>query len=178
MKKTGGKSRIVKDVMAKGFTGRKAEEAVAAVFTLMTLALQSGGAVEVPGGTLQAKARKGKPRKKLQRFRSVHNKKIAFKIVRFPGGHRAVKFIPDSTLDLTPLPLPETPAQVESLRLASTLLGKPANEAIIARLQQAVDVHQSRPGALLRQLRDSNSRGRTFENVESLAQQISACHWL
>src|ERR1039457_5303021 len=144
----GGKSRIVKDVMAKGFTAREAEEAVNAVFSLMKLALQSGGPVEVPGGTLQAKARKGKPRRKNQRFRNVNNKKIAFRLVRYPGGRRVVKFMPDPNLDLTPPPLPETPEQVEALQRASELLGKPANKAIMARLQQAVEVHPSQPGAL------------------------------
>jgi nucleoid DNA-binding protein len=179
MRKTkGGKSRIVKDLMAKGVTARKAEKAVNAVFDLMKEALQAGEPVAVPGGTLQAKARKGKPRRKSQRFRTVSSKKIAFKFVRYPGARRVVKFTPDPDLDLTPLPLPETPEQVEARDIASVLIGKPANEAIMARLQQAVEVHQSRPGALLRRLRDLNSRGWTFGNIELLAQQISACHWL
>jgi nucleoid DNA-binding protein len=179
MKKAkGGKSRIVKDVMAKGFTARKAEEAVNTVFSLMQLALQSGAPVEVPGGTLQAKARKGKSRMKSQRFRNVNKKKIAFRFVRYPGARRVVKFTPDPNLDLTPLPLPETPEQVEALQLASALLGKPANKAIMARLQQAVEVHPFKEGALLRRLRECKSRGRTFDNVEWLANQISAFYWL
>jgi hypothetical protein len=108
----------------------------------------------------------------------VHNKKIAFKFVRYPGARRVVKFTPDTTLDLTPLPLPEAPERVEARDIASVLIGKPANEAIMASLRQAVEVHASQPGALLRRLRDLNSRGWTFDNVESLARQISACHWL
>jgi nucleoid DNA-binding protein len=179
MKKTkGGKSKIVQDVMAKGFTSRKAENAVNTVFNLMKLALQSGEPVEVPGGTLQVKARKGKPRREFQRFRSVQNEKIAFKLVRYCGARRVVKFMADPNLDLEPLPLPETPEQVEAHDIASELIGKPADKAIMARLQQAVDVHLSRPGALLRRLRDLKSRGWNFDNVESLSHQISACHWL
>ena len=179
MKKTkGGKSRIVKDVMAKGFTAREAQDVVTAVFSLMKLALQSGDPVEIPGGTIQAKARKGKPRRKNQRFRNVHNKKIAFKVVRYRGARRVVKFRPDPNLDLEPLPLPETPEQVEAREIASQLLGKPANLAIMARLQQAVEVHPFKPGALLRRLREFKSRGRTFSNVELLAHQTSTWHWL
>ena len=177
-KKKGGKSRIVKDIMGKGFTARKAEEAVNTVFSLMQLALQSGAPVEVPGGTLQAKARKGKPRREVQRLRNVHNKKIALKLVRYPGAHRVVKFTPDLNLDLTPPPLPESPEELEARAIASELLGMPASQAIMARLQQAVEVHPFKEGALLRRLRECKSRGRTFDNVEWLANQISAFYWL
>jgi nucleoid DNA-binding protein len=177
-RKKGGKSRIVKDVMAKGFTARKAEKAVDAVFSLMKVALQAGEPVDVPGGTLQAKARKGKPRMKSQRFRSVNNKRIAFKFVRYPGAHRVVKFAPDPNLDLEPPPLPEPPEELEARAIASELLGMPASQAIMARLQQAVEVHRFKEGALLRRLRECKSRGRTFDNVEWLANQISAFYWL
>jgi len=177
-RKKGGKSRIVKDVMAKGFTARKAEKAVDAVFSLMKVALQAGEPVDVPGGTLQAKSRKGKLRWVVQRFRNVNDKKIALKVVRYPGAHRVVKFTPDLNLDLTPPPLPESPEELEARMIASELLGKPANKAIMVRLQQAVEVHPFKEGALLRRLRECKSRGRTFDNVEWLANQISAFYWL
>lgn len=174
-KEKGGKSRIIKDVMAKGFTARRAEKAVNAVLNLMTLALKSGEPVEIPGGTIQAKARKGTPRRKGQRFRNVHTKKIAYEVVRYPGARRVVKFTPDLTLDLTP---PESPETVEARAIASELLGVPASEAIMARLQQAVEVHPFKEGALLRRLRECKKRGMTFNNVEWLANQISAFYWL
>jgi nucleoid DNA-binding protein len=177
-RKKGGKNKIVKDVMAKGFKAREAEEAVNAVFSLMTSALQSGEPVEVPGGTLQAKDRKGKPRREIQRFHHVNSKKITFKAVRYPGARRVVKVTPDPNLDLTPLPLPEPPDMVEARKITSELTGAPANQAIMARLQQAVEVHPFREGALLRRLRDLKSRGRTFNNTEMLAHEVSACYWL
>ena len=179
MKKTkGGKSRIVKDVMAKGFAARKAQKALNAVFDLMKAALQSGETVEIPGGTIQAKARKGKSRGKIQRFRNVQKGKIDFKFVSYPGSRRVVKFTPDPNLDLTPLPPPEAPEQVEEREMVSELIGKPANKAIMARLQQAVELRPFKEGALLRRLRECKSRGRTFSSVEALANQISAFYWL
>ena len=61
-KKKGGKSTIITDVMAKGFTARTSEKAVTAVINHMKLGLWWGEPVEIPGGTIQAMVRKGKPR--------------------------------------------------------------------------------------------------------------------
>jgi hypothetical protein len=48
----------------------------------------------------------------------------------------------------------------------------------MARLQQAVEVHPSKPGALLRRLRDFKSRGWRFAGIDSLACQLTAHYWL
>ena len=106
MKKKGGKSTIVKDVMAQGFTARKAEKAVDVVFDCMKLGLWWGEPVEIPSGTIQAKIRKGKPRRMFQRFRGIQKGKILYRIVDYPGRRRVVKFAPNLDLDLTPLPSP------------------------------------------------------------------------
>ena len=92
-----------------------------------------------------------------------------------------MKFTPDLSLDLTPLPpppLPETSEQVEARQLASELLGKPADKSIMATLQQAVEVHPFKPGALLRRLREFKGRGWQFGGIDSLARQVTAHHWL
>ncbi|MGD0778317.1 MAG: hypothetical protein ABSC05_36510 [Candidatus Solibacter sp.] len=89
-----------------------------------------------------------------------------------------MKFTPDLELDLTPAPPPETAEQVEARQLASDFLGRPADKAIMARLQQAVEVHPSKPGALLRRLRDFKSRGWRFAGIDSLACQLTAHYWL
>jgi nucleoid DNA-binding protein len=177
--KKGGKAVIVKDLMATGLSARKAAKALNAVLDSMKFALWCGEPVEIPGGSIQAKTRKGTPRREFHRFRNVQTREIDHHIVAYSGLRHVVTFTADSELDLTPLPLPETPEQVEALQLASELLGKPADEAIIAQLQQAAEVHPRGPGALLRRLRDIKSRGWQFHNdVHSLARQVAAHYWL
>jgi hypothetical protein len=180
-KKKGGKSTIITDVMAQGFTARTSEKAVTAVINHIKLGLWWGEPVEIPGGTIQAKVRKGKPRRKFQRFRDIQQGKVAYRIVSYPGRRRVVKFTPDLTLDLTslpPPPLPETPEQVETQQLASELLEMPADKATMATLQQAVTVHPFKPGALLRRLQEFKNRGWKFGSVALLARQVSTHHWL
>src|SRR5438132_11163958 len=146
--------------MAQGFTARKAQEAVNAVVERMKFALWCGEPVAIPGGTIQAKIRQGKPRREWQEFRNIRTQKIEHRFVHYPGRRRTVKFTPDLALDLTPPPLPpvppvpETPEQVEVRQLASALLGKPADQAILAKLQGAVEAHPYKPGALLRRLQE------------------------
>jgi len=179
--KKGGKQILVRDLMAKGLTARKARKAVNAVIDTMKFALWCGEPVEIPGGSIQAKIRQGKQRGKLQYFRNIQTGKRMLRLVRYPGRRRVVKFTPDRDLDVTPLPpprLPKTPEQVEARHLASKLLGSPANERTMAILQAAVEVHPWRPGALLRRLREFDSRGWRFCDVGSLARQVSFQYWL
>jgi nucleoid DNA-binding protein len=168
--------------MATGLTARKAEAVLNAVLDRMKFAIWCGEPVEIPGGTIQAKIRQGKQRKVVQTFRHIQTKQIVHRIVRYPGWRMVLKFSPDFGLELTPLPrplLPDTPEQVEVRQLASELLCKPADMAIIAMLQEAVELHPHQPGALLRRLRDIKSRGWSFENdVYLLAQQVAAHYWL
>jgi nucleoid DNA-binding protein len=178
-RKSLGKSAIISDVMAKGVTARKATKAVNAVFDFMKQGLWWGEPVEVPGGTLQAKVRKGRSRRKVQKFLNIQTGMIDLQIGLFPGRRRVLKYTPDLDLDLTPLPpppAPETPEQVEARQLASELLGKPADRAGIA-TQKAVEVHPSKPGALLRRLREFKDRGMHFGDVTALAYDVSACYW-
>ena len=179
--KKGGKSAIVKDLMATGLTARKAERALNAVIDYMTLGVWWGEPVEIPGGTIQAKIRKGKPRRKVQRFRNIQTRTIAHRAVDYPGRRRVVKFTPDLNLDLTPLPplpLPETPQVVEARQLATDLLGKPADKAVMAMLQRAVEVRPHKPGALLRRLQEVKNRGLLFNQASLLADEVSAYYWL
>jgi nucleoid DNA-binding protein len=181
-KEKGGKSSIVKDLMATGLTARKAEAALNAVLDSMKFALWCGEPVEVPGGTIQTKIRQGKPRRKWQKFRHIQTGQIAHTNVHYPGWRMVVKFSPDINLDLTPLPrppLPDTTEQAEVRQLASELLGEPADNVVIAKLQEAVEVHPFKPGSLLRRLQEFKSRGWRFDNdVHSLARQVAAQHWL
>ena len=124
---TKGKSGLIRELIAKGLSVRKAEQAVNAVFDCVTRAAWRGEAVEIPGGTIKTQIMNGKPRQVSQRFRDVHTGEIAVQVVDYPGRRRVVKFRPDESLDLTPLPLPVPPAtprpeQIECRRLATELL--------------------------------------------------------
>ena len=122
-----GKSKLIRELIAKGISVRKAEKGVNAVFDCMARAVRRGESVEIPGGRIQVKIRKGQPRREWQRFVNVRTGKIMFTIVDFRGKRLVVKFSPDLNLDLSPLPQPLTPDEIEALQLASELLGKTAD---------------------------------------------------
>jgi nucleoid DNA-binding protein len=184
-KKKGGRQVLISEVMAKGFTARKAREAVNAVIDCMKFALWCGEPVEITGGALEVKIQQGKQRRKGQYFQNIQTGKLMLRPVRYPGRRRVVKFTPDRDLDLTPLPAPplpppplqNTPERVEARHLASKLLGRPADERTMAILQAAVEVHPWKPGALLRRLQEFDSRGWQFGDIGSLAAQVSAHYW-
>jgi nucleoid DNA-binding protein len=181
-KKKGGKSVIVKDLMAKGLTARKAEKAVNVVFDQMTLALCRGEKVAIPGGSIQAKPRKGKSRTEFHKFSNIQSNKPMYPLTSYPGGHRVVKFTPDLDLDVSLLPappVPEAPELVEARQLASYLLkGKPASEETMRMLQQAVEQRPHKPGALLRRLRELKSRGHISDHEFTLAASLYTLYWI
>jgi nucleoid DNA-binding protein len=182
-KKKTGKSLLIQEVMAKGFTSRKAAKAVDALLDCMKHGLWCGDEVPIPGGTVQAKIRKGKPRYKLQPYRNINTGRYMLKLIHYSGRRRVVKFTPDESLDLTPLPVPpppDTPEQIEARRLARELLEfkQPADNALMAKLQQAVEVHPTAHGSLLPRLREFKARGWSFINIEQLAAQVAAHYWL
>ena len=176
-----GRARLVRELMAKGFSVRKAEKTVNAVFDRMIAALRRGERVELPVGWIQAKLREGKPRTQVKRLSNIHTRKTRLVIARYAGRRRVVTFKPDESLDLTPLPTPPPPLtaeQVECRRLAAELLGKPVDDQVMAVLQQAADFPRPRPGALLNRLRTIRGKGLNCGLPESLAQHIHSHHWL
>jgi len=177
-RRKGGRSVIVKDLMAAGLTARRAEKALTAVFYCMKRCLWRGEVVPVPGGTIRTADRKGTPRRELRRLSNIQTGDDKYRFVHYRGRRKVVKFTPDLDLDLTPVPPPETAEQAEARQLASHLLGRAADQAIMARLQRATEVHPSKPGALLRRLRDIKSRGYQFADIDSLAHQVTAHYWL
>lgn len=115
-KKKGGKRALIHDVMAKGFTTRKAAKAVDAVFQLMTEALSYHDSVEVPGvGTLEVMIQKGRPKRRSQRTRNISTKQIQVHDVNFPGRRRVVKLKADPNLKLAVSP-PPAPGRPRSLK--------------------------------------------------------------
>ena len=173
-----GKSKLIRELMAKGISVRKAEKGVNAVFDCMARAVRRGESVEIPGGRIQVKMRKGQPRRKWQRFVNVQTRQIMSRIVDFRGQRLVVKFSPDLNLNLSPLPQPLTPDEIEALQLASELLGKAADLATMKKLKDTVAARPNKPGALVRRLRDLKSRGLRYRDVAELVHDIGALYWL
>lgn len=169
---------LIQQLIAMGFSVRRATRAVNAVFECMTRALRRGEVVEIPGGTIRARTRQGKSRPQLQKFRNVQTGKPSLKLVDYPGRRRVVKFRPDESLDLTPLPVPPTPEEIECRELAAKLLGHTVDDQSMARLQYGADFPQPRPGALLRRLREVRSRGRRPAGVEDLTAAVANLYWI
>jgi nucleoid DNA-binding protein len=176
-----GRARLVRELMAKGLSMRKAEKAVNAVFERMTWALRRGEIVEIPGGWIQLKWYGGKPRREWHGFRNVNTGKLGHTIVTYRGRRRVVKFKPDLKLDLTRPPAPPPPhsdEQIDCRKLAGELLGGTANDQVMARLERAAQHPIPKPGALLRRLRAIRERGWRHRTAEELAANIASLYWV
>lgn len=121
-KKHGGKRALARDLQAKGFTARKAAEAVDTVFQFMTEALSYHEPIEVPGvGKLEVVVQRGRPARRSQKSRNIGTKQIQVHDVDFPGRRRVIKLKPNPNLKLAVSP-PPTPARPEGLKeLLSTV---------------------------------------------------------
>jgi len=205
-KKSVDKRAIIHDLMAKGFTARKARKALNAVIAKWKLGLWWGEPVEVPGGTLEVKIFKGREWATLQYFQNIATKEPMVRTVHTPGRRRVVKLKPDPTMVVIlepppppppprpppapkpPPPKPETAEEIEERQLVTDLLGlaKLADDGTMAILRNAVGAPpripgaqlSPKPGALLRRLREMKARGRRFSFVSELAQQVSEYYWL
>lgn len=176
-----GRARLVRELMAKGLSVRKAEKAVNAVFERMTRALRRGEIVEIPGGWIQVKWYGGKPRREWHGFRNANTGKLGYRIVTYRGRRRVVKFKPDPKLDLArpPAPPPAYSAeQIECRKLAEELLGGTANDQVMARLERAAQHPTPKPGALLRRLRAIRDRGWHHRTAEELAASVASLYWV
>ena len=173
-----GKSGLIQELIAKGLSVRRAEKAVNAVFDCMTRAVWRGETVEIQGGTIRAKIMHGEPRRASQRFQDVRSRKIAVKVVNYPGRRRVVKFRPDESMDLTPLPVPPTPEEIECRQLATELLAKAVDDQIMSQLQKGADFPSPEPGALLRRLKEVQSRGWPNRSTEDLTANLAKLYWM
>ena len=178
---TKGKSGLIRELIAKGLSVRQAEKAVNAVFEVMTRAVKRGETVEIPGGSIQAKIMNGESRRASQRFRDVRTREITVKVINYRGRRRVVKFRPDESLDLTPLPAPPpppTPEQFECRRLATELLAEAVDDQIMAKLQKGADIPSAKPGALLRRLKEVQNRGWRITCTEDLTACLAKLYWV
>ena len=177
-KAKGGKSALIREIRKKGFSARQAEKAVNAVFDVMTRTLWRGEPVETPLGMITVRGRKGQRRQELHLFRNVQTENARYKLVHYPGQHRVVKFQPNYSLDLTPLPKPKSPEEIECRRLAEELLGRCVTDAYMAQLRQSAALRGNRPGALLGRLQCIKDRGLKPCSQDQLDLSVKLHDWL
>jgi nucleoid DNA-binding protein len=125
---TEGKSALIKMLMKEhGFSKRKSEKAVNAVFYSMARGLRRGDIVELPIGWMQT-ASAPAIKQKLQKFKNIQTGKIFWRLVRYPG--KIIRFRPNPKLIEKgpfppPPPNPETIDKVEELNQLLSTLGFP-----------------------------------------------------
>jgi hypothetical protein len=168
-----GKSGLIRKLMEKGFSARKAERAVNAVFACWSQAIARSEEVELPGGFLRAVP--PKPRRELHLFTHARTGKSFYRIVEY-GKRPALRF--RANLAFEPIAVPPPPPPQELLpaaALVQTLTGSPPGPAFLDRLLAAA---RGDPASLLRRLRDLRQRGRPLQGPDFLLQDVASLYWL
>jgi nucleoid DNA-binding protein len=197
---TVGKSALIKMLMKEhGFSKRKAEKAVNAVFDCMARGLKGGEIVELPVGTMKAVRTPAKRKKrKTQKFRNIQpnrntgKKEIFYKFVTYPD--RIIRFGPDPKLIVRgpfppPPPSPEMIQKFEELeQLVFGLVGREGTVPELRSLLAAcVDPNKSCAEAdllpdyldrLLARLRKLVGEGRKFTGFLSLCDTVRQLYWI
>jgi nucleoid DNA-binding protein len=174
-----GKSALIKMLMKEhGFSKRKAEKAVNAVFHCMARALRRGEIVELPIGWIQtARPPAKREKRKFQKFRNIQTGKLSSSLVRYPD--KIIRFRANPRL-IVKGPFPPPPLSsgmvknVEELeQLFLGLTGREINERELrSRLAASVDPNKSWADAdlpgyldrLLARLRELVREERQFSN--------------
>ena len=176
-----GRSGLVRELMEKGMSVRKAEKAVNAVFAVMARSIRRGEEVETPLGMFLVKGQEGERRQEIHAFRNVNTGQNDLAFVVYRGRRRVVKLQPNENLDLTPLPVPPPPPtseEIECRELAAELLGGRADDAVLKRLKQAAALPPTKPGNLRARLRNLKSRGLRYQYASNLAADVASLYWL
>jgi hypothetical protein len=107
----GGQSALIRILHLTGFSFRRAERGVQAVFKLMIEALARGEAVEIPGGVLQCHTVTRRRRVDFSKLSNIYTRERIYGLIRFPGGpRRRIRFRADPRIAFAPLPAPPRPA--------------------------------------------------------------------
>ena len=178
---TKGKSALIKMLMKEhGFSKRKSEKAVNAVFDCMARALRLGEVVELPIGwihTARPPARRKK--QKWQRFRNIRTKKISRIIVCYPD--KIIRFRANPRLIVKgpgpPAPLsPEVIKKGEELEQLLSRLGVPNVSGLdVESLLGAADGNLD---WLLSRLRRLAGEERQFNNFLILRDTVRQMYWI
>ena len=184
-----GRAGLIRDLMEKGLSARKAEKAVNAVVDLWTSALKRGENVELPVGWIWTKQYQGKQSKNSWRAVNVQTHKPMCKTRTQPGKRKVIKFIPNENRDWSDLPRPLSPElqkkgeEMESL--FSHLTGRDASALNLPTLLDAVrdpsSLDTTEPqlfDRLLARLRELRKRGKTFLDLYDLAASLAMLFWI
>jgi nucleoid DNA-binding protein len=178
---TAGKSGLIQMLMTEhGFSKRKAEKAVNAVFDCMARALRLGEVVELPIGWMQtARPPAKREKQKWQRFRNIQTKKISRSIVNYPD--KIIRFRANPRLIVKgpgpPAPLsPDVINKGEELEQLLSRLGFPDVtgldvESLLGAAEGNLDWLLSRLRALVRE-------ERMFTNDLDLRASVHEMYWV
>lgn len=178
---TAGKSALVKMLMKEhGFSKRKSEKAVNAVFDCMVRALWHGEVVELPIGwihTARPPARRKK--QKWQRFRNIQTKEISFSNVLYPD--KIIRFRVNPRL-IVKGPIPPAPLSHEVIKKGEELeqllsrLGFPDVSALD--LGPLLGAAEGNLDWLLSRLRMLVREERMFTNFLDLHDSVRQLYWV
>jgi hypothetical protein len=178
---TAGKSALIQMLMKEhGFSKRKSEKAVNAVFDCMARALWHGEVVELPIGWIHTAPPPAKREKqKWQRFRNIQTKKISRSIVNYPD--KIIRFRANPRLIVKGLgpPAPLSPDVInkgEELEQLLSRLGFPDVtgldvESLLGAAEGNLDWLLSRLRALVRE-------ERIFTNDLDLRASVRGMYWV
>ena len=180
-KSTAGKSALIKMLIKEhGFSKRKAEKAVNAVFYCMARALRRGDEVALPIGWIQTASPPAKREKRTrQRFRNIQTKKISFKTVRYPDKIIRFRAKPELIVKGPFPPPPLTPGMInkgEELEQLLAGLGFPD----VARLDlgELLGAAEGNLNWLLSRLRLLVREERKFTNFIILSNTVRQSYWI
>jgi len=182
---TAGKSALVKMLMKEhGFSKRKSEKAVNAVFYCMARALRRGDSVELPIGRMQTAVLPVKRRKQvLQKFKNIQTGKTSRKLVRNPD--KIIRFRANPKL-IEKGPFPPPPPSPELLRKGEekgeeldqllSSLGFP--DANSLELRSLLGAAEGNLDWLLSRLRMLLQEQRKFTNFYILCGTVRDLYWI
>jgi nucleoid DNA-binding protein len=176
---TKGKSGLIKMLMKEhGFSKRKSEKAVNAVFACMAAALRKGEEVELPIGWIRtALAPAKREKQKLQKFRNIQTKKASFRLVRYPDKIIRFRGNPELNIEGTePPPSPEMTNKGEELEQLLAGLGFPDVTGLD--LGSLIGAADGNLDWLLSRLRTLLREERRFSNFSDLRDSVSRMYWV
>ncbi len=174
-----GKSRLIRELMDRGFSARRAERAVNAVFRLLGDAVARGETVEVPGGWIEARNASARSRRELRRFTHRSTGKQFYRLVIY-GSRRRIRFRPNPALaSMIEADKPKAPPIAPELRLvagtAAALLGSTLGSRDLELLLEAASGSVS---ALLHRLEQLSQRGRKYTSFVWLEYDVRSLYWV
>jgi nucleoid DNA-binding protein len=178
---TAGKSALIKMLMKEhGFSKRKSEKAVNAVFSCMARALRRGDMVELPIGWMQTASPPAKRMdQKLQKFKNIQTAKIFWKLVHYPD--KIIRFRANPKL-IEKGPFPPPPPRPELLRKGEELgellssLGFPDLTGLD--LRSLLDAADGNLDWLLSRLRTLLREQYKFPNFSVLCGSVRNLYWI